>query len=49
MPPAISPEDIALRAYFIAEKRHAEGRYGDPGSDWIEAEQQLRREAATPA
>ena len=43
--PAISNDDIALRAYFIAEKRHATGAHGDSHSDWVEAERQLRAEA----
>lgn len=46
--PVITPEDIALRAYFIAEKRHREGRHGDETSDWVEAERQLIEESARP-
>jgi hypothetical protein len=42
--PLISREDIALRAYFIAEKRHREGLPGDEHQDWIEAERQLQAE-----
>lgn len=42
----ISNDDIALRAYFIAEKRRAHGHWGDEAGDWIEAERQLREEAA---
>ena len=42
----ISGEDIALRAYFIAEKRQQQGQPGDSQSDWIEAERQLRAEAS---
>ncbi len=42
---AISSDEIALRAYFIAEKRNAQGLPGDPHQDWIEAERQLRAEA----
>jgi hypothetical protein len=41
----ISNDDIALRAYFIAEKRRAHGHWGDEAGDWIEAERQLREEA----
>jgi len=41
----ISNDDIALRAYFIAEKRNQHGHHGDSHSDWIEAERQLREEA----
>jgi len=40
--PAYTDEDIALRAYFIAEKRQRMGIYGSPESDWLEAERQLR-------
>jgi len=39
--PAISTEDIALRAYFIAEKRRTAGIPGDELGDWVEAERQL--------
>jgi len=39
--PTISRDDIALRAYFIAEKRHQQGIYGDSAHDWLEAERQL--------
>jgi hypothetical protein len=46
---SISTDDIALRAYFIAEKRHADGLPGDEHQDWVEAERQLRAEAAKPA
>ncbi len=42
---AISPDDIALRAYFIAEKRQAQGLPGDAHQDWLEAERQLLAEA----
>jgi len=37
-------EDIALRAYFIAEQRHRTGAPGDETGDWVEAERQLRFE-----
>lgn len=43
---AISAEDIAMRAYFIAERRHKMGWHGDSTSDWVEAERQLKAEAA---
>jgi hypothetical protein len=39
-------DDIALRAYFIAEKRQKDGLQGDAHSDWIEAERQLRAEGS---
>jgi len=42
----ITPADIALRAYFIAEKRQKLGLPGDSTSDWVEAERQLNVEAA---
>jgi len=40
----ILAEEIALRAYFIAEHRHRHGVHGDAHSDWIEAERQLKAE-----
>ncbi|HET6408470.1 MAG TPA: DUF2934 domain-containing protein, partial [Chthoniobacteraceae bacterium] len=40
--PAYTSDDIALRAYFIAEKRQRLGIFGSPESDWLEAERQLR-------
>jgi hypothetical protein len=43
--PAFSHDDVALRAYFIAEKRLAAGLPGDARHDWIEAERQLAAEA----
>lgn len=45
--PAPSPDDIALRAYFIAEKRQQLGLPGDSMSDWVEAEAQLVAERRT--
>jgi hypothetical protein len=49
--PAYTPEDIALRAYFVSEHRQKNGLPGDAQSDWLEAERQLRAEngAAQPA
>jgi hypothetical protein len=44
--PTISGDDIALRAYFIAERRQKMGWPGDSTGDWVEAERQLRAEAA---
>lgn len=41
----ITNDDIALRAYFIAEKRRSHGHWGDEAGDWVEAERQLRAEA----
>ena len=46
---SITPADIALRAYFIAEKRHKLGLPGDSTSDWVEAERQLQAEARLKA
>jgi hypothetical protein len=45
VPVAVSTEDISVRAYFIAENRHALGLSGDSESDWLEAERQLKAEA----
>jgi len=42
-----SQHDIALRAYFIAEKRQQSGLSGDSTSDWVEAEAELLREQRT--
>jgi hypothetical protein len=41
----ISNDDIAKRAYYIAEHRSHHGLPGDEVSDWVEAERQLRKEA----
>jgi hypothetical protein len=43
--PVITNESIALRAYYIAERRHKMGWHGDSHSDWIQATEQLRAEA----
>lgn len=46
---ALSPithDDIAVRAYLIAEKRHAHGHHAEPHDDWAEAERQLQAERA---
>ncbi len=43
--PEITAEHIAVRAYFLAEDRHAAGQPGDHATDWLEAERQLRAEA----
>ena len=42
---APTPEQIALRAYFISERRHELGWEGDVTTDWMEAERQLLDEA----
>ena len=41
----ISNDQIALRAYFIAERRRKLGWKGDEVSDWVDAEKQLALEA----
>jgi hypothetical protein len=41
----ITTDDIALRAYYIAERRRSMGWSGDEHSDWVEAESQLKAEA----
>ena len=46
-PIAIRLEDVALRAYFIAEKRQQLCLPGDSLGDWVEAERQLLSERAT--
>jgi hypothetical protein len=43
--PVISRDEIALRAYFIAERRHKMGWPGNSATDWIDAENQLKAEA----
>lgn len=43
--PVISHDDIALRAYFIGERRQKMGWAGDSGTDWADAVSQLRAEA----
>lgn len=35
-------EEIALKAYYIAEERHRKGLPGNRETDWIEAERQLK-------
>ncbi|MEI6350847.1 MAG: DUF2934 domain-containing protein [Verrucomicrobiota bacterium] len=42
---SISSEEIALRAYYLGEKRAKLGLPGDSAHDWIEAERQLKVEA----
>lgn len=36
-----SPDAIALRAYFLAEKRREQGLHPDPVSDWLVAEGEI--------
>jgi hypothetical protein len=42
--PTVSRDEIALRAYYIGERRQMMGWPGDSSSDWIEAEAQLLAE-----
>ena len=44
---ALRQEDIAFRAYLIAEKRQLLGLPGDSLGDWVEAERQLLGERGT--
>ena len=46
--PGFTTNDIALRAYFIAEKRRQQGLPGDEAHDWLEAERQLLVESKSP-
>jgi len=39
-----SSEQVALRAYFIAERRRTLGVHGDETSDWVAAERELIEE-----
>jgi hypothetical protein len=39
---SVTNEDIALKAYYLAEQRRNLGLPGDPQSDWLEAERLLR-------
>jgi hypothetical protein len=42
--PQPSSEQVALRAYFIAERRRVLGIHGDETSDWVAAERELIEE-----
>jgi hypothetical protein len=44
--PAFTDSDVALRAYFLSERRRIHGLPGDEHQDWIEAERQLQSESA---
>jgi hypothetical protein len=37
-------EEVRMRAYFIAERRHRLRLPGDSNSDWLEAKRQLLSE-----
>ena len=43
--PEPTDEEIRLRAYFLAERRHKLSLPGDSNHDWIEARRQLIEEA----
>jgi hypothetical protein len=42
-----SSEQVALRAYFIGERRRSLGIHGDETSDWVAAERELLAELKT--
>ena len=42
-----SSEQVALRAYFIGERRRTLGIHGDETSDWVAAERELLTELKT--
>ncbi len=44
-PNPLNYEEVALRAYFISERRRSEGIPGEAQLDWLEAERQVRSEA----
>ena len=39
---SVTTGEIALRAYYLAERRRHLGLPGDPESDWLQAERELR-------
>jgi hypothetical protein len=39
---AVTAEDIALKAYYLGERRRHLGLPGSPESDWLQAERELR-------
>ena len=46
--PGYTNDDIALRAYFLGEKRRNHALPGDEHQDWLEAERQLLAESKAP-
>jgi len=40
----LNEEQVALHAYFIAERRRKLGTPGDQTSDWVQAERELLSE-----
>jgi len=45
----LNEEQVALHAYFIAERRRTLGMPGDETSDWVQAERELLSENKTKA
>jgi hypothetical protein len=39
---SVTTEDIAIKAYYLGERRRHLGLPGDPESDWLQAERELR-------
>ena len=39
---SVTTESVALRAYYIGERRRHLGHPGDAESDWLQAERELR-------
>lgn len=39
---SVTSEEIALRAYYLAERRRHIGLSSDPEADWLQAERELR-------
>jgi len=39
---SVTTEEIALKAYYLAERRRHLGLPGDPEADWLQAERELR-------
>ena len=39
---SVTSEEIALKAYFLAERRRHLGLSSDPEADWLQAERELR-------
>jgi hypothetical protein len=39
---SVTSEEIALKAYYLAERRRHLGLPGDPEADWLQAESELR-------
>ena len=39
---SVTMKDISLKAYYLAERRKNLGLPGDPESDWLQAERELR-------